>query len=616
MQEKPRAQKLASNVALYWHAFRIVWDANPTLTAFTLLLTLLTAITSPVQVWISKLMIDRIGLLIGKREVSSWQSLLVPLALYISVWVVSQVSQTVFRSVQELLNISAINHAQYRIISKAATLDAAFFDHPSFYDQMTLAGNEVWRLANLIYQGSGLAINLISTLSLLFLLAYINPVLPAVLVLASLPKLVTEWHYTNRAMKLIMGRVPEERMVSYISSLLSDRETVKEVRLFQLQDYLLGRHRATCQQYVRKLAAIFISKERTNVVVTLISLLSTAGIWVYAGLRALAGGIGLGDIALVFQSVERSRTSLDNMANLSGYLVQNTVYLQNLFGFLNLQPAAVAGALSKPTAPAQINEPNMHGPIVFGHVSFRYPDADRDALTDITFTIQAGEKVALVGENGAGKTTLVKLLTRLYDPAQGSISINGDDLRTFDPQHYYRQLGVIFQDFARYSFTARENIGLGSLQAFDDDERIRKAARMGGATELIEKLPQGYATVLNKRFEGGVDLSGGEWQKVALSRAFMRDAALLILDEPTAALDAYAESEVYQRFAELTQGRTTVFVTHRLSSVRMADKILVLKGGRLIEEGNHASLIALQGEYAAMFNTQAEHYQPVAQSGG
>ena len=253
--------------------------------------------------------------------------------------------------------------------------------------------------------------------------------------------------------------------------------------------------------------------------------------------------------------------------------------------------------------------PDLTGPIELQSVSFRYPGADRDALIDIPFTIQPGEKVALVGENGAGKTTLVKLLTRLYDPTAGKVFMNGVDLRTLDPQRYYHQLGVIFQDFARYSFTAGENIGLGCVEALANEERIRQAAHMGGAAQLIERLPHGYETMLNKEFEGGVDLSGGEWQKVALSRAFMRDAALLILDEPTAALDAYAESEVYQRFAELTQGRTTVFVTHRLSSVLMADKILVLKGGRLVEAGNHACLMALQGEYAAMFNLQAKNYQ-------
>ena len=604
-------RKATGVIRLYLRAIRLVWEASPTLTALTLVLAFLTAVTAPVQVWISKLMIDRIEELMGQRTGDGLQALLLPLALYVGVWAVSQVSQSVLVSFRDLLSTRAINHTQYRIIQKAASLDIAFFDSPTFYDQMSLAGREVWRLANITYQGSEFAMNLISIGSLLALLGSISLVLPAVLVLVALPKIITEGHFTRKASELIMRRVPEERMISYVSSLLSERETVKEVRLFQLQDLLLERHRSACQQYFRSLAAIFLSKERANSLFTLLSLVGTAGIWVYGGLQALAGSIGLGDIALIFQAVERSRSSLDRTVLMGGYLVENTVYLNALFGFLDLSPGAVTGTLSQAPHPQQppTPAPDLRGVIEFNHVSFRYPGADRDALQDVSFVIRPGEKVALVGENGAGKTTLVKLLARLYDPTEGTITIGGHDLRMLDPQAYYRRLGVIFQDFARYSLTVRENIGFGCVEALSDETRIRRAAGLGGAAQLIEGLPHGYDTMLNKRFEGGVDLSGGEWQKMALSRAFMRDAEVLILDEPTAALDAYAESEVYRRFAELTHGKTTVFVTHRLSSVHIADTILVLKGGRLVEAGHHASLMALNGEYASMFNLQAEHYQ-------
>jgi ATP-binding cassette subfamily B protein len=301
------------------------------------------------------------------------------------------------------------------------------------------------------------------------------------------------------------------------------------------------------------------------------------------------------------------------MIHMGGYLADNTFYLTSFFDFMDQAPDEVAGTLAPSTAHAGTPDlrgaPDARGAIEFRDVSFHYPTADHDVLSSISFVIKPGEKVALVGENGAGKTTLVKLLARLYDPTHGTIYVNGQDLRTIDPPAYYRQIGVIFQDYIHYSFTARENVGLGWVEALGDDARVRRAAGMGGAASLIERLPKGYDTPLSNRFDGGVDLSGGEWQRIALSRAFMRDAPLLILDEPTAALDAYAESEVYRRFAELTSGRTTVFVTHRLASVHMADTILVLKGGRLVEQGDHNSLMALQGEYAAMFNLQAEHYQ-------
>lgn len=409
---------------------------------------------------------------------------------------------------------------------------------------------------------------------------------------------------------LYMNRVPEQRLMDYLGWLLHDPGAVKEIRLFQLQDYLIDRHRRAGEKHISNFANVAIAQEKATFLLSLLSIASVVVIWTITGLQALVGAISLGNVAMAFQTVERSRGGFRWLGEIGGVLVENTVYLKALFDFLDLPSDTVEGTLTR-LPEAEGVAADLNGPIEFQHVSFRYPSTEKTVLNDISFTIRPGECVALVGENGSGKTTLIKLLTRLYDPTEGTVTIAGRDLRQVDPQQYYQQIGAIFQDFVGYRLTARENVGFGNLAELDNMTRIQQAAEKSGAAAVIEGLPQQYDTVLSRYFEDGQDLSGGEWQKIALARAFMRDVPLLILDEPTAALDAFAENAVYQRFAELTHGRTTVFVTHRLASVRMAEKILVLKEGRLIETGSHDDLMAQDGEYAKMFKLQAERYENV-----
>ncbi|MFN8528683.1 MAG: ABC transporter ATP-binding protein [Anaerolineae bacterium] len=440
-------------------------------------------------------------------------------------------------------------------------------------------------------------------------MAQISLWIPIILLLTTIPWLFAVLRFTQQKADLYVSNIPEQRMINYLTWLLGERDPVKEIRLFQTHDYLIERMHRAHQQYFSKLLKIVTAHEKWLLALTVFMAVGIVSMWIYAGLQALAGAISLGSLALVFQAIERSRESLSEMGRTGGFFAENTVYLQTLFKFLDLSPNAVAGALVRSPEAVGVSA-DLSGPIRFDQVSFRYPGSDEAVLSDISFTLQPGETVALVGENGAGKTTLVKLLTRLYDPTEGAITIAGRDLRQVDPQCYYQQIGVIFQDFSRYDLTVKENIGFGNLAELDNMARLRQAAEMSGAAALIEQLPHGYETMLGRVFyEEAKDLSGGEWQKIALSRAFMRDVPLLILDEPTAALDAFAENEVYNRFTELTKGRTTVFVTHRLSSVRMAQKILVLKAGRLIEMGSHDALMAQGGEYASMFKIQAERYQ-------
>ena len=599
-------QKL-STPRLFLRTMALAWQAHPPLAALSAVLIFLSAAIAPVQVWISKLMIDNLNVLVGQEQVN-WQALLMPVALYLIIWTVSQVAESVEDLVQELMAIKVRSYMQGIVYQKAASLDIAFYETPAFYNQLELVRTGSYRVLSLVHQLAMTARLTITLVALLFLLGQINLWFPLILIFVSLPHLTLQPHFARQKANLYMNRVPEQRMMDYIGWLLTDRNAVKEIRLFQIQDYLLDRHRRAREWLFSHIAQLTFSQEKTALWLTLLYLAGAVTIWVLTGLQALAGTISLGNVALAFQTVQSIRGSFLAVGNAGGWVTEHTVYLNALFEFLDLPSDAAPGTLVHAPETAGVAA-DLSGPIEFKHVSFRYPDTEKLVLNDISFTIQPGEKVALVGENGSGKTTLIKLLTRLYDPIEGTVTIAGRDLRQVDPQMYYQQIGVIFQDFVQYRLTAKENVGFGNLAEIENMARIRKAAEMSGAAELIERLPHQYETVLGSYFENGQDLSGGEWQKIALARAFMRDVPLLILDEPTAALDAYAENAVYQRFAELTQGRTTMFVTHRLSSVQMAEKILVLKEGRLIETGSHDELMAQDGEYASMFRLQAERYQ-------
>ncbi len=335
----------------------------------------------------------------------------------------------------------------------------------------------------------------------------------------------------------------------------------------------------------------------------------TACIWGYAVIRAVGRHITIGDIALAFQAADRSRTGLVSLFRNLGSFYEHTIFAANLFRFLDIDPTSIEGAPTPPTKSPLPMPKILNKGIEFRNVSFRYPRSDRFILKNVSFSIKEGESVAIVGENGAGKTTLVKLLTRFYDPTEGIVFLDGKDLRDYDPKELHRQIGVIFQDFVRYDLSAKENIGFGQVEFLEDKEKIHDAAEKGGSSEIIRKLPEGFNTILGKAFDEGVDLSGGEWQKLALSRAFMRHAQILVLDEPTAALDAFAEYEIHKRFVDLTSDKTTIFIFHRFSTVRMAQHILVLQNGKLVEEGSHGDLMNLNGLYTNMFNAQADRYR-------
>lgn len=617
MTTQPESTQSFSTPRLFLRALTLTWRAHPPLATLNTVLLFLSATISPMQVWVSKVTIDRLSALLGPEKATwqtqmsslpSWQVTLLPLALYLVIWAAGQVARSIEGHVRELLAFQTRAHIQELMYRKASSLDIAFYETPAFYNQLELVSRGSYRVLSLTHWLSNIASQAIALVILLFMLGQINLWFPLILILVSLPYIKTQTHFIRKKADLYMNSVPQQRLMDSLGALMRSSEAVKEIRLFQIQDYLIDRHRRAGEKHYANLANIAIAQEKTTFLLLLLNIAGVVVIWAITGMQALAGAISLGNVAVAFQTIERSRGGFLNLSEIGGFLVENTVYLKALFDFLDLPHDAAEGTLSR-SPNAEGVAADLSGPIEFQHVSFCYPGTEKMVLNDISFTIHPGECIALVGENGSGKTTLVKLLTRLYDPVEGVVTIAGRDLHQVDPQAYYQQIGAIFQDFVPYDLTARENIGFGNVAELDNMERIHQAAEKSGAAAVIEGLPQQYDTVLGHYFEDSQNLSGGEWQKIALARAFMRDVPLLILDEPTAALDAFAENAVYQRFADLTRGRTTMFVTHRLSSVQMAEKILVLKQGRLIEVGSHEELMAYDGEYASMFRLQADRYQ-------
>jgi ATP-binding cassette subfamily B protein len=435
------------------------------------------------------------------------------------------------------------------------------------------------------------------------------PWLLVLLVIAVLPSLLGETHFASLGYSLLFSWTPERRQLDYLRYIGASDVSAKELKLFGLSDFLVGRYDRLSQEFYEANKALSV---RRNIVSTLLAFVGTLGYYAaYAviiyltvtGYRSAAGVFTIGVLTFLAGSFRQSRDLIQRVLLSLSQVFEQTLYLDDLFSFLEIEPSIKLNPGARPV-PIPIR-----GGFVFEGVGFKYPGSEQWAVRKLDFSLSPGERIALVGENGAGKTTLVKLLARLYDPTEGRILLDGVDLREYDLEALRRNVGVIFQDFVRYDFLVKENIAVGNIGRIGDDPAIKTAAERSLADSVVQRLTGGYDQMLGKRFENGVDLSGGEWQKVALARAYMRDAQLLILDEPTAALDARAEYEVFLRFSELTKGRMAVLISHRFSTVRMADRILVLKGGELVEQGTHEALVALGGLYSELFQLQAAGYR-------
>ncbi|NWG22674.1 MAG: ABC transporter ATP-binding protein [Chloroflexi bacterium] len=587
-------------------AFRLVWQADRRVTIIMALLTLVAAALPAAQAWAGALIVDsvvasftdRVDPLLGLERALPYLGF--ELGLLLTGSAVSQI-----RSFYEHILNARLGHTiNVDIIRKALSLDLQYFEDPGFYDKLQNARREAdFRALGIINGSYNVVQNLLTLLSFATLLLAFSPLITLVLFGATIPAFVAQGKYSNLYFRLLTWRAPEFRRMQYLEHVLTVDSSVKEVKLFSLGEPLLKRYSDTFWTFFREDADLARRRSLISLGWGLVATLSYYGAYAWIVFATIAGTITLGGMTLYLALFRQSQGSFQSLFTSIARLYENGLFMDNLFSFLSLEPQ-----MARSPHPAAVPVRLQRG-LEFRHVSFRYPGRDDWALRDVNLTIAPGEKLALVGPNGAGKTTLIKLLTRLYDPVEGQILLDGVDLRDYEPEELRRRIGVIFQDFVKYQLTARENVGFGQIDRLDDAPRVADAAERGGADEVVAELPHGMDTMLGRWFSEGFELSGGQWQKIALSRAFMRDGEVLVLDEPTAALDAEREYEIFQRFRELTEGKIAVLISHRFSTVRMADRIAVIEGGRIAELGSHAELVALGGTYARLFEMQAEGYR-------
>lgn len=591
----------------------MVWRTSPHLMAGSLALRLTRALLPIVSLYIGKLIIDDVVALVQMPDRPhslqqwldsgklNWLALL--LFAEFAFAVLADILGRVVSLIDSLLSERVTNASSVRLMQHAATLDLEDFEDAEFQDQLERARRQTAGRMSLMGQLFSQAQDIVTVTSFAAGLIFYAPWLIAMLVLALVPAFLGEAHFNSQSYSLDYGRTPERRELDYVRQTAASVDTAKEVKIFGLNNFLIDR-------YVR-LAADFYAANRKLAVRRatwggVFTALGTIGYYVayaYIAWRTLAGEFSIGDLTFLSGSFRRLRNLLEGLLTSFSTVAGQALYLNDLFSFFELEPEIMS-----PENPRPFPQPIRQG-FVFEDVGFIYPGAERWAVRHLSFELKAGEVVALVGENGAGKTTLVKLLTRLYEPDEGRILLDGHDLREYDLDELRGNMGVIFQDFVRYNFTASDNIAVGKIAARDDHARIGRAAMQSQADEVIARLPAGYRQMIGKRFKNGVELSGGEWQKIAIARAYMRDAQVLILDEPTAALDARSEFEVFKRFKELSEGKTAVLISHRFSSVRMADRILVLADGKVEAAGTHDELLAQPGRYSELFELQAAGYR-------
>ena len=581
---------------------RIVWRTKPSYGIGILAVRVVSAFTPVAMLWVGKLIVDTVVANIGSPA-PDWGLLTRLVLLELGIALLSDLLGRLASLLESLLGDLFSNEMSVRIMRHASTLDLQHFEDPDFFDKMQRARRQTMGRVALMSQVMTMGQQTLTLLSLLAALVTFNAWLLLVLVLAIIPSFLGETAYAGVAYSFMFQWTQQRRELDYFRWVASELEPAKEIKLFGLSDHFIRRYAGLADDYLQENRRVATHRAATGTVLTGLSTLAYYGAVGLIVFQAVVGAITIGTLTFLIASFQRSRGLISGVLLTIARGYEQGLHLKDLFDFLEMRPRIVSGPDARP-----IPDPVRNG-FVFEGVGFRYPPGDRWAVRDVSLTIGPGERVALVGENGSGKTTLVKLLTRLYDPGEGRILLDGVDLREYDVDALRQAVGVIFQDFFRYDLTARENIAVGRIEARDDVPRIVDSAEKSMAATVIAGLADRYDQMLGRRFEGGANLSGGEWQKIALARAYMRDAQMLVLDEPTAALDARAEYEVFQRFGELTAGKMTVLVSHRFSTVRMADRILVLHDGRVIEDGTHAALVAAGGQYAELFALQAEGYR-------
>jgi ATP-binding cassette subfamily B protein/ATP-binding cassette subfamily C protein len=606
----PPAGRLASLRAVFREVpgtLRLVWEADRGAALQIVGLTAATALLPAAIAWVGKLIVDGVVGAARAGDEAARQRVLWLVALELGLMAAQLTLSRLAAFRREILRASLGGLINERILQKALELELRHFEDSEVYDKMQNARREASsRPLSLAMQLVTIGQNLVTLAAMSGLLWRLAPSSVLVVVAASVPAFLAEARLAGESFRLYTWRAPESRRLNYLEWILTRDAHVKEVKLFGLGPLVLGRYRVLFARFFAEDRALARRRLGAGVGFGLVSLAAFYGMYALMAGRAAAAAITLGDLTLYITVFRQGQGAVQAVLAAVGGMYEDALFMTNLFAFL----AIPAGAERPRVTPARTLPRGKALAIELDRVSFRYPGREAWALRDVSLTLAPGEKLGLVGENGAGKSTIVKLLLRLHEPTEGAIRYGGVDLRDLDPADLRARIGAVFQDFVRYQFTAAENIGLGEPAHVADRPRIEAAAQRGGAAPLVEALPQRYDTVLGGWFERGHELSAGQWQKLAVARAFMReDAELLILDEPTASIDAEAEHELFERFQQLAADRTAIVISHRFSTVRIADRIAVLHGGRLEELGSHADLLARRGRYAHLFELQARGYQ-------
>jgi ATP-binding cassette subfamily B protein len=596
----PTLAQLRESVSHVRMTLALVWNSSPAMTVALGVLTLVGGLV-PLGVAVAgKRIVDAV-VAHSREDTLRW--VLVELGCV----VVLALVQRGLGLVRSLLGARLGVDINVTILEKALGLDLRFFEDADFYDKLTRARREASsRPIALITDSFGLVQSILTLAGYAVLLVRFSPWAVLALSLATVPATVAEMRFSKLAFKIRNWRSPESRRLLYLEYVLANDEHAKEVKLFGLGPLLLDRYKKLSEEFYEEDRRLYIRKAKWTQLLSLLGTGTFYGAYAAMALMAAAGAITLGSMTMYVLAFRQGQQAFQSALGAIGDIYEHNLYMSNLWQYLALASPAPALAPASALAPA----PATSSGIVFDDVGFHYPGKDAWALRHVSLAIPAGESVALVGENGAGKTTLVKLLTRLYEPTEGRILLDGRDLATYERETLRKRFGVLFQDFNQYQLKVRENVGLGSVEHLEDQPRIERAIDSGGAREVVTALPSGLDAALGRWFHEGNELSGGQWQKIALARAFMREEAdILVLDEPTASLDAEAEHAVFERFRALAKGRTTIVISHRFPTVRMAHQIVVLDHGEVIEQGTHDQLVARGGKYARMFALQAEGYR-------
>ncbi|NLZ36294.1 MAG: ABC transporter ATP-binding protein [Clostridiales bacterium] len=586
-----------------FYVFRLVWGTRPWILFVMLFMAIFNGVMPVISAYINAALLNSLAAAyIGEVGMEVIMKLL--LLRFIHSFV-NNLVRNINRIVTRIYGELVVQHIKRMIMDKARTIDLASFDDPEFYSRLENANNEAGhRPIQILESTFSIMSTVISMVSFIVILWGISPYAPLIIIALSIPSAIINFIYRRKNVNYIRHRSKERRQMFYYSNLMTNKDLVKEVRIFNLSDLFIESYVEVFGKYFAGLKKLYIEEGSWHIGLEVVSSVVNFLLYIFIAGKVVAGQIEVGDYSLYTGALSSISGGISSLINTTASIFEGTLFIDNLIAFMDEEQRIIPLIES----PLKVKRHAPHE-IEFLNVSFRYPGTERDVLKNINVKLEAGETIVLVGLNGAGKTTLLKLLTRLYDPTEGVILLDGEDIRNYDVQDLYSIFGIIFQDFGKYAFSVKQNIAFGDIDKPIVQEEIEKAARHSSADEFIQALPDGYNTPLMRYFEeNGIELSIGMWQKLSIARAFYGDSDIVILDEPTASLDALAEQEVYNQFDRLREDKMTIFVSHRLSSATVADKIIVLKDGEVVELGNHRELMANEGEYYTLFTTQAKYY--------